>query len=96
MVILCSFYLKSEEGLRLHIARIHDKVEPHESDLVSCLEFYQCTLCDYRCANNNASWYGLKRHVIEKHKEVVPVRFEINRKKITTKKKKLRNAILIC
>ena len=31
----CSFYLKSEDGLRLHIVRIHDKDEPTETDLVS-------------------------------------------------------------
>ena len=77
----------SEKGLRLHIVRIHDKVEPYEADLVSCVEFYQCTLCDYRCANNNAFWYGFKRQVIEKHKEVDAHCFDIHHKKITIKKK---------
>ena len=85
--IQCSFYSKSEKGLILHIVRIHDKVEPCEADLVSCLEFYQCTLCDFRCANNNASWYGFKRHVIEKHAEVDAGHFDRHRKKITTRKK---------
>ena len=68
-MINVDFYSESEKGLRLHIVRYHDKVEPYEADLVSFLEFYQCTLCDYRFANNNASLYGFKRHVIEKHKE---------------------------
>ena len=85
----CRFYSKSEKGLRLQIVRYHDKVEPYEADLVSCLEFYQCTLCDYRCANNNASFYGFKRHVIEKHKEVDADHFDRHRKKITSKKKKV-------
>ena len=80
------FIQSQRKGLRLHIVRIYDKVEPYEADLVSCLEFYQCTLCDYRCANNNASWYEFKRHVIEKHKEVDADHFDRHRKKIPTKK----------
>ena len=83
----CNFYSNSEKGLRLHNVRTHDKVEPQEADLVSCLEFYQCTLCSYRCANNSASWYGLKGHIIEKHKEVDDGHFDRQHKKITTKKK---------
>ena len=42
----------------------------NKADIVSCLDFYQYTLSGYRCANNNASWYGFKMQVFEMHKEV--------------------------